>query len=241
MFPTGKLGNTVILFVRMWVEIDRDYEIKRIGKGHPLREDVSWNDMLGLKTMSEMRHPLREDVSWNDLEQMLKDNVYVILFVRMWVEIHISQLCSNTSFVILFVRMWVEMFAQLLKHMLYPRHPLREDVSWNCFNKSNITNHTSSSSSWGCELKYFFNINIIVLLCHPLREDVSWNTSITGPWTTSKCHPLREDVSWNTLFRNLCLDMMVILFVRMWVEMYFILDIVLRFRSSSSWGCELKL
>ena len=33
--------------------------------GHPLREDVSWNDLNGFKYMVGASHPLREDVSWN--------------------------------------------------------------------------------------------------------------------------------------------------------------------------------
>ena len=88
-------ARVVILFVRMWVEINTvinavatvgsssswGCELKCCWKnecdfdfGHPLREDVSWN------TFSESAFP------WTDA---------VILFVRMWVEILNTQQLKN--------------------------------------------------------------------------------------------------------------------------------------------------
>ena len=79
-----------------------------------------------------------------------------------------------------------------------------------------------------------------------------------------KCgHPLREDVSWNKTHVSYRLWNVVILFVRMWVEMWYINGVGVKWErhplredvswnmsfnvsyndwmmSSSSWGCELK-
>ena len=54
---------------------------------------------------------------------------------------------------------------------------------------------------------------------HPLREDVSWNYAIREQIVSTQSHPLREDVSWNTSIRDFIKGVIVILFVRMWVEM----------------------
>ena len=82
---------------------------KQPPQGHPLREDVSWNDdteeereenvgsssswgcelkCTAIKaSIFENRHPLREDVSWNNPKYGIFSIAFVILFVRMWVEI----------------------------------------------------------------------------------------------------------------------------------------------------------
>ena len=101
--------------------------------------------------------------------------------------------------------------------------------------------HYKSSSSWGCELKYTLSGWLCFIRSHPLREDVSWN----------KTHVSYR--LWNV----------VILFVRMWVEMWYINGVGVKWErhplredvswnmsfnvsyndwmmSSSSWGCELK-
>ena len=122
---------SVILFVRMWVEIRR-MVMEYVGReGHPLREDVSWNLLYLFRLTLRFRHPLREDVSWNIRRTATRKPVLiVILFVRMWVEIRKLQISKHLINVILFVRMWVEM--------------IRQYVQWKC---------VRSSSSWGCELK----------------------------------------------------------------------------------------
>ena len=76
-------------------------------------------------------------------------------------------------------------------------HPLREDVSWND------------------ELGASLNDN----LGHPLREDVSWNNHVPKHSPAHDSHPLREDVSWNDAGVDKPSITIVILFVRMWVEM----------------------
>ena len=77
----------------------------------------------------------------------------------------------------------------------------------------------TSSSSWGCELKYQSGTaRRGKLHRHPLREDVSWNISRWG-----------GEILYD-----------VILFVRMWVEIRFVMRLPTMIASSSSWGCELK-
>ncbi len=163
-------------------------------------------------------HPLREDVSWNSDSAVALHIAIVILFVRMWVEISCVSAqgfmwksssswgcelkfsfkfrCDIESVVILFVRMWVEIDGKYVNFERFLGHPLREDVSWNVCIFRKILVSCQSSSSWGCELKY---------------------TSVGGRSWRSR-HPLREDVSWNTILQACNKRIMVILFVRMWVE-----------------------
>ena len=145
------------------------------GFRHPLREDVSWNakgfyltDSYAVILFVRM---------WVEILMALSLTVMnmVILFVRMWVEIpwildyHVA--CQSSS-----------SWGCELKYRISPhteksgRHPLREDVSWNGINCCGAFNGVvilfvrmwvemailsivsnpdeTSSSSWGCELKY---------------------------------------------------------------------------------------
>ena len=119
-----------------------------------------------------------------------------------------------------------------------------------------------SSSSWGCELKCVHRYQAAHAFRHPLREDVSWNTCVNMALSKDGRHPLREDVSWNITYAVSPVAEVVILFVRMWVEIFWqgvgskrtavILFVrmwveirsacrhPLQESSSSSWGCELK-
>ena len=141
-------------------------------------------------------HPLREDVSWNSACKLLLFSISVILFVRMWVEIVTLRTCCMNSSVILFVRMWVEIFE------FKGHHPWER-----------------SSSSWGCELKYwtrhvFSWFGVVILFVRMWVEIFSESLVISGFPSSSSwgcelkyakhwqrgwwyCHPLREDVSWN--------------------------------------------
>ena len=99
-----------------------------------------------------------------------------------------------------------------------------------------------SSSSWGCELKYFLMRQIKKeLCCHPPREDVSWNDTWHRTVIRDVRHPPREDVSWNKVSFKCCQTV-----CRhpphedvSWnaKQNYTMLD---NLKSSSSWGCELK-
>ena len=120
----------VILFVRMWVEMEKEWTKRSVLQsssswGCELKYDEDKNaHMVSLSSSSwgcelkyyyimflvnYSRHPLREDVSWN---------------------IAVSEF-SITSL----------------------SHPLREDVSWNGNICRVSTSTIWSSSSWGCELK----------------------------------------------------------------------------------------
>ena len=142
----------------------------------------------------------------------------VILFVRMWVEMYIRccfrvylrhPLREDVSWnsiatervsgikVILFVRMWVE-----IPYQLHLCNTFWSSSSWGCelkyWNSKSGRKPFVSSSSWGCELKYVWSIiSWDRRQCHPLREDVSWNVSYGRYFLCENCHPLREDVSWN--------------------------------------------
>ena len=165
-------------------------------------------------------HPLREDVSWNC--SVLCNEVFlpVILFVRMWVEISNARRSEKLSWVILFVRMWVEMLRCFLRCWMYP-----SSSSWGCELKydgvlstvqtvrvilfvrmwveifPNLSSLTLvlSSSSWGCELKCVRSV-----VFH-LR---SWSSSSWG------CELKYKEK------RRYWRPIPVILFVRMWVEMF---------------------
>ena len=103
-------------------------------------------------------HPLHEDVSWNHREVACTHQIFVILFMRMWVEIHsiISSLLSlpSSSSWGCELKFWNCWYVRCC----HKSHPLHEDVSWN------IHMYPSQQQEHG----------------HPLHEDVSWNTISTG-------------------------------------------------------------
>ena len=159
--------------------------------------------------------------------------------------------------------MWVEI-SMYLSIIASFGHPLREDVSWNCYAKLALMLTLPSSSSWGCELKWLVETQWNTEMSHPLREDVSWNFSIG--WNGSDIPPVilfvRMWVEMIWMVSNIWSEQ-VILFVRMWVEMHLpvlwsgrdschplredvswnvsrFISFMQQLPSSSSWGCELK-
>ena len=55
----------VILYMRMWIEIENYVKTEVLKQGHPLYEDVNWN-VNDIQVLREgFRHPLYEDVNWN--------------------------------------------------------------------------------------------------------------------------------------------------------------------------------
>ena len=208
---------------------------------HPLREDVSWNASEWRWDANKVGHPLREDVSWNMLYLVCADNQsgHPLREDVSWNVMYLQRYPEH--FVILFVRMWVEISFHVRESKFLLRHPLREDVSWNVNHWERRTNRLRhplrEDVSWNvnhCE-------RLMNRLRHPLREDVSWNIRRAINSVDSKRHPLREDVSWNIEkwwgnrwdrmsssswgceLKYSCDDICVfadgvILFVRMWVE-----------------------
>ena len=145
-------------------------------------------------------HPPREDVSWN----VVVDTVVVV-----------GEQSSSS---------WgceLKLRQEDMHGSWKTRHPPREDVSWNkdtvksakekivillvrmwveINSPSCRVRSASSSSSWGCELKYFSHPAFVYLYCHPPREDVSWNVFCNLYFSCFHRHPPREDVSWNVAF-----------------------------------------
>ena len=210
----------VSLFVRLWVEIIHiirnhwihtqsasswgcelkcicSYSWRKGDDRQPLREAVSWNDLLTSKLRRILSQPLREAVSWNnrhgvkscfDSRQPLREAVswnwktlrelYVSFRqpLREAVSWNTTLFDKNRHFVVsLFVRLWVEI-------------PLLEYCQPT----------PTSASSWGCELKY-------IPICQMLHSgDVSlfvrlW-VEMYMLFPNRQCHrrkPLREAVSWN--------------------------------------------
>ena len=140
-------------------------------------------------------------------------------------------------------------------------HPPYEDVSWNAPWKVSDIRH-SSSSLWGCELKYPRFFRSILFFRHPPYEDVSWNglgqwTNTGGDvillmrmWVEMLFPPSSLSSSFVILLMRMWVEIpgilrstaavSVILFVRMWVEIARYSWRSFNFSSSSLWGCELK-
>lgn len=55
-------------------------------------------------------------------------NVAVILYARMWIEMHMPKLLIFRCLVILYARMWIEISDDLAKRLPDLGHPLCEDV-----------------------------------------------------------------------------------------------------------------
>ena len=55
----------VILYARMWIEILSFQSRSHTGAGHPLCEDVDWNNQCFPGRTISKSHPLCEDVDWN--------------------------------------------------------------------------------------------------------------------------------------------------------------------------------
>ena len=135
--------------------------------------------------------------------------------------------------------MWVEMNVSCINPQFSS-----SSSSWGCELKYPLCIFPflplSSSSSWGCELKCVS----VATLATPLLSSSSWGCELK--YIVYCCrnkaisHPLREDVSWNLISKSINFRIQVILFVRMWVEILIYLYNLLECPSSSSWGCELK-
>ena len=100
---------SVILFVRMWVEIIAISVIFLPCTRHPLREDVSWNIVTSAEWRGDKSHPLREDVSWNNVSGM-NGSLWFCHPLREDVSWNGNSYDLNDK---------------------ENGHPLREDVSWN--------------------------------------------------------------------------------------------------------------
>ena len=123
----------------------------------------------------------------------------------------------------LFVRLWVEILIVFFVPSGKVSQPLREAVSWNNLDR----------------------IARLQALGQPLREAVSWNTIISQIVTGMICQPLREAVSWNEEYNKQRKEQSIVsLFVRLWVEMAWIMSIFLcvscqPLREAVSWNATI--
>ena len=141
-------------------------------------------------------------------------------------------------------------------------HPLYEDVNWNTPDVAGNKTERSSSSIWGCELKYIWRWRDLHWKSHPLYEDVNWNSQ------KNTCHHGQMVIlymrmwiemflclkisrsAYVILYMRMWIEMLpnllllpcetVILYMRMWIEMQHLLPLPGSASSSSIWGCELK-
>ena len=149
----GHLADYVILLVRMWVEMDIALNIEPL----PVLSSSSWGCELKYDIYRPIArkygHPPREDVSWNERFGAGSQNTGVILLVRMWVEIQHNGRMPRTVGVILLVRMWVE-----IQQLMQENRSKRVILLVRMWVEIPITvywhSQISSSSSWGCELKF---------------------------------------------------------------------------------------
>ena len=142
-------------------------------------------------------------------------------------------------------------------------HPPCEDVSWKKKTKENPLPEPPSSSLWGCELKsrgpsFWWSSPVssslwgcelknmwMIRSCRVRLSSSLWGCELKNcsflAIHTRWCHPPCEDVSWK--LNALCCFHLpcVILLVRMWVEKSFPYPFSRSSRSSSLWGCELKM
>ena len=211
----------VILFVRMWVEICSSAT-------YPLKGTVILFVRMWVEIYFKMWKVwyIMSSSSWGcELKyyrnEDIKKAAFVTLFVRMWVEMSSFRLYCLMDYVILFVRMWVEML-----HTEY------------------ISCLQTSSSSWGCELKCLTSCEMLWWSSHPLREDVSWNDVGYGRVGASCRHPPREDVGWNLEeygVNHRCSNMVFL--VGRWIEISLIVFLSFARRSHyyTSFNLNIKL
>ena len=178
-----------------WNDKEKFYQCTGIRR--PLREVVSWNVSLSHFFLASWRRPLREVVSWN---VWIFDR-YTLCFCRplrevvSWNIFVLFWLCWNL--VDLFVRSWVEI-----------------TIPCSAFRRA-----TSSTSSWGRELKY----EALWHQCYLVEVDLlvrSW-VEMFSPVLWAKrypCRPPREVVSWNHFNLLSKRYKIVDLLVRSWVE-----------------------
>ena len=214
-------NHSVILFVRMWVEMNVD-------DGAVSEDDVILFVRMWVEIVNDGKHSMLLLVilfvrMWVEMTMWKhkRMQILVILFVRMWVEMLRSERLQHYQFVILFVRMWVE---------IYTTDPFRKRRNVILFVRMwvEITYQWTRGRRPG----------------HPLREDVSWNVSSSAWSSQSTSHPLREDVSWNLeeyVVNHRCSNM--VLLMGRWIEISLIvfLSFVRRSHYYTSFNLNIKL
>ncbi len=152
---SSKPSYAVILRVRMWIEMAPVVSAKAYTGRHPPCEDVDWNPKIQSKQVLSI---LSSSVWGCGLKWPATCRrvcrFHVILRVRMWIEINYVTEDGVDRNVILRVRMWIEMVKTTFDAGKLIRHPPCEDVDWNLLTDILLAAFDSSSSVWGCGLKY---------------------------------------------------------------------------------------
>ena len=212
---------SVILRVRMWIEIRISSFSSCVKFGHPPCEDVDWNVSCVRLPSIKFCHPPCEDVDWNSSERWIRRRYSGSSSV--WgcgLKCSCLRLRLRYTDVILRVRMWIEIYQFPSTVCLFLRHPPCEDVDWNLPASTIFRWAAASSSVWGCGLKCTGNprrrpgLGVILRVRMWIEMQQAQSANIIGT-----CHPPCEDVDWNV--RETALP-------------------ALSDRSSSVWGCGLK-
>ena len=148
----------------------------RSQRRQPPCEAVSWNTLLRMWLLLLIRQPPCEAVSWNCHHSKGRNDLFVSLLVRLWVEILCKLRLKFLESVSLLVRLWVEIADRMWIFRRRRSQPPCEAVSWN-----NLIGSLTSSAAG-----------------QPPCEAVSWNTDWSDCTTTSRSQPPCEAVSWNT-------------------------------------------
>ena len=186
-------------------------------------------------------HPLYEDVNWNAVINPRCQPSWVILYMRMWIEIRNSDYEKNCQGVILYMRMWIEI--SILLHNLQPpeSHPLYEDVNWNASCNSLLLSAAVIlyMRMW-IEIRQFqiyISHQVVILYMRMWIEILP----VVTAWYLSRVILYMR--MWIEIFHQSIYTqpILVILYMRMWIEMIQNPEILqIGDASSSIWGCELK-
>ena len=145
--------TTVILFVRMWVEIF-----------------FGWNRWHDYRVILFVR-------MWVEMisQALTQAGYFVILFVRMWVEMYVSS--GRFLYLAMSSSSWG---CELKCHFSCIASPsLKSSSSWGCELKFKTSNNSTDKTchplredvSWNVFHPFLYQFKSR----HPLREDVSWN------------------------------------------------------------------
>ena len=123
--------------------------------------------------------------------------------------------------VILRVRMWIEMVWSMPRTSATPCHPPCEDVDWNSLGYQKNHCMATSSSVWGCGLKFCALKHATIRILVILRVRMWIEIKIVIMQLPSSSVILRVRM-WIEIGRSRCAtgEHRVILRVRMWIEIF---------------------
>ena len=125
------LRKYVSLFVRLWVEIIMEWQLKKLlNVSLFVRLWVEIVLLFNKKSLVSSASSWGCELKW--LKKGQRTGLWIVsLFVRLWVEMHKNTSIKPYKYVSLFVRLWVEINIGNLCLNTGSCQPLREAVSWN--------------------------------------------------------------------------------------------------------------